>query len=88
MNDAIRRIDVSTASVTTLAGSPGTSGFTDGQGSNAQFWRPADIAFDPSQGSQVAYIVSWKAGNARGGVVWDQSFALPFYSRRSTASTT
>ena len=52
--------------MTTLAGTPGTPGFVDGQGSNAQFYSPADVAFDPTQGSTVAYIVSRSRADSEG----------------------
>lgn len=44
-NHTIRKITPS-ASVTTLAGSPGNSGSTDGTGSAARFYRPYGVAVD------------------------------------------
>jgi len=44
-NNAIRKIDLGTGEVSTVAGS-GTSGFADGPGATAQFWYPCGIAVD------------------------------------------
>ena len=44
-NDTIRRITPGRV-VTTLAGLPGQSGFTDGIGSAARFWHPTALALD------------------------------------------
>ena len=46
-NSAIRTITISTGVVTTLAGN-GTSGFTDGVGTNARFYSPSGVAVSPS----------------------------------------
>ena len=43
-NHAIRVVDTGTAVVTTLAGVKGTSGTTDGSGTNAQFYYPTGLA--------------------------------------------
>lgn len=45
-NQAIRRLDIATGAVTTLAGSVGSSGTADGTGSAARFHYPAGIASD------------------------------------------
>ena len=45
-NHTIRQIDIATGTVTTLAGSPGRAGSTDGVGSAAQFDYPVGIASD------------------------------------------
>ena len=45
-NHTIRRIDVATQAVTTLAGLPGQGGSADGVGSAARFLFPADVAVD------------------------------------------
>ncbi len=46
LNNAIREIDVATAAVTTLAGSPGVEGSDDGTGLAARFSRPTGLAYD------------------------------------------
>jgi hypothetical protein len=46
-NHRIRRVDVSTGATTTLAGS-GTSGYSDGVGTSAQFYQPFGVAIDPA----------------------------------------
>ncbi len=47
-NHAIRKLDIATHSVTTLAGQPGFLGFVDGPGRTARFDHPAGIAIDRS----------------------------------------
>jgi DNA-binding beta-propeller fold protein YncE len=43
-NHLIRRIDIATASVSTLAGTPGSSGSTNGVGTSSQFSNPSGVA--------------------------------------------
>ncbi|HEY1695426.1 MAG TPA: hypothetical protein VGG39_24825 [Polyangiaceae bacterium] len=45
-DDTVRRVDVATRAVTTLAGTPGTSGAGDGTGAAARFYQPTWIAYD------------------------------------------
>ncbi len=45
-NHTIRKIDIPTQSVTTIAGYPGRPGVNDGVGSNARFYYPEGIATD------------------------------------------
>lgn len=45
-NRTIRKIVISTGEVTTLAGTPGVSGYIDDAGTAAQFGRPVDITTD------------------------------------------
>ena len=45
-NHTIRKIDIATAAVTTLAGSPGNSGSADGTGTAARFYYPTGVASD------------------------------------------
>ena len=45
-NHTIRRVVIATGVVTTLAGSPGVSGSTDGTGAAARFWVPRGLASD------------------------------------------
>lgn len=45
-NSTIRKIDIETGEVTTLAGTPGSSGSSDGPGTAARFFRPAGITND------------------------------------------
>ena len=52
-NCTIRKID-SAGNVTTLAGSPGVTGSTDGNGTNALFYYPAGIAVDSAGNVYVA----------------------------------
>jgi hypothetical protein len=49
-DNTVRRIDLATAVVTTLAGSPGKSGFDDGVGSSARFNQPHGMALDGAGG--------------------------------------
>lgn len=49
-NHEIRKLDIASGQVSTLAGSP-TSGFVDGIGSAASFETPADIVLDPTEAS-------------------------------------
>ena len=51
--DIVRQIDLTTSSVTTIAGSPGISGSTDGTGADARFYSPFGIASDSTG---VAYV--------------------------------
>lgn len=48
-NHLIRRIIVTTAFVTTLAGVAGSAGSTDGIGTNSRFWGPVGISLSPSR---------------------------------------
>lgn len=57
-NYTIRRIDLATAEVTTLAGSPGQSGSTDGVGSTARFNVATGIAVSPD-GSYALVADTW-----------------------------
>jgi DNA-binding beta-propeller fold protein YncE len=43
-NHTVRRIDITTGSVTTLAGSPGSAGAADGTGAAARFFSPRGVA--------------------------------------------
>jgi sugar lactone lactonase YvrE len=52
----IRRVVVATGTVTTLAGSPGVSGFATGRGSDATFQNPTGLALDGAGG---LYVVDW-----------------------------
>jgi DNA-binding beta-propeller fold protein YncE len=53
-NHTIRKLEVATGVVTTLAGQPGVSGSTDGTGSAARFDNPMAIAFDGADSLYVA----------------------------------
>jgi hypothetical protein len=55
-NQLIRRIDVSSATVTTLAGVAFAIGSTDGVGSAAIFYNPIGVAMDAA--GTVAIVVS------------------------------
>ena len=46
-NHRIRRVEIATGAITTLAGS-GSAGFRDGAGGSAQFYYLTDVAIDPS----------------------------------------
>lgn len=50
LNHVIRKLDLATGSVSTLAGQMSTAGNGDGQGTAASFWNPAGLAYD-GQGS-------------------------------------
>jgi len=45
-NDDIRKVNIASATVTTLVGSPGYQGNTDDTGSAARFYTPAGITYD------------------------------------------
>ena len=45
-NDTIRKVALATGAVTTLVGTPGMSGTTDGTGAAARFTRPQGVAYD------------------------------------------
>jgi hypothetical protein len=45
-NHTLRQVDIATGAVTTIAGSPGIAGTSDGSGSTARFRSPAGLAFD------------------------------------------
>src|SRR5205814_611830 len=45
-NFAIRKVEIATGAVTTLAGSPGNNGSTDGTGAAARFWYPQGVTTD------------------------------------------
>lgn len=53
-NHLIRRIDLATGAVTTVAGSPGQSGRSDGVGAAARFNQPASVAYARSGTFAVA----------------------------------
>jgi hypothetical protein len=55
-NNTIRRIALATGAVSTIAGSPGVSGSTDGAGSVARFNAPWGLAIDSSGGFSTIYI--------------------------------
>ena len=54
-NDLVRRIDVSTGIVTTVAGQYRLGGSSDGLGSNAQFDEPCGISLDAT--GTIGYLV-------------------------------
>ncbi|MBX7219841.1 MAG: SMP-30/gluconolactonase/LRE family protein [Blastocatellia bacterium] len=60
-NQVIRKIDMRTMMVSTLAGKPGATGATDGSGANAQFNQPQSLALD----SQNRSLVVADTGNGR-----------------------
>ncbi|HEY6464240.1 MAG TPA: hypothetical protein VIY73_28930, partial [Polyangiaceae bacterium] len=53
-NETIRRIDLATMAVTTLAGTPGVIGSDDGVGPAARFDQPGAMAYDGAGGLYVA----------------------------------
>ena len=53
-NHTVRKIDIATAAVTTLAGLAGTSGSADGTASAARFYYPAGVASDKAGNLFVA----------------------------------
>jgi sugar lactone lactonase YvrE len=53
-NQTVRQIEIATAAVTTLAGTPGTNGYTDGHGAAIQFEVPLGIAADAAGNVYVA----------------------------------
>ena len=77
-NDAIRRI-APDGTVSTLAGSPGNSGSTDGTGSSARFYSPRKLGID---GAGNLYVMGYDGDNIRkvtpAGVVTTLN-VLPYY---------
>jgi sugar lactone lactonase YvrE len=53
-NDTIRAMDVGTLTTSTIAGSPGVTGSSDGTGMSALFYKPKDIAIDGAGNLYVA----------------------------------
>jgi sugar lactone lactonase YvrE len=53
-NNTIRKIDLATGTVSTLAGSPGVTGSSDGTGTAAEFNRPVGLAMDKEGDLYVA----------------------------------
>jgi hypothetical protein len=60
-NNTIRKVVISTGAVTTLAGSAGSSGGTDGVGSAALFYWPEGIATDGAN----LYVAEWANNTVR-----------------------
>ena len=59
-NHNIRRIDLATREVSTVAGN-GARGFRDGVGTNAQFYRPWGIDIARSGGFAIVAVRAWPA---------------------------
>ena len=53
-NDTIRQLVISSGAVTTVAGSPGILGFSNGSGTGAEFYAPLGIAIDGSGNLYIA----------------------------------
>ncbi len=62
-NPLIRRIDMSSGTVTTLAGAALSPGSTDGVGMAAKFYNPVGVAMDAS--AAVAIVVSTLSAKGR-----------------------
>lgn len=60
-NHTVRKIDIATGAVSTLAGIAGTSGNADGLAATALFNTPQDAAVDGTD----LYITEWSGGNLR-----------------------
>lgn len=60
VNNCIRRIDLVTYAVTTIAGNPLTEGSTDGTGSEALFYAPLGVAVNPT--NMFAIVVRSRKG--------------------------
>jgi len=58
----IRRVNMNTREVITIAGQPGISGYADGIRSNALFNKPEGIVFENSAGQNYLYVCD--TGNA------------------------
>jgi hypothetical protein len=56
--NTVRRIELSSRVVTTVAGDPESSGYQDGIGSNAQFYITSGVAINPSE--STVYVVRWR----------------------------
>ena len=53
----VRRVDLASGGVTTLAGKAGSRGYADGLGTNAKFWNPYGVAIDNT--GTFALVVSF-----------------------------
>ncbi|MBN1497416.1 MAG: hypothetical protein JXA07_11640, partial [Spirochaetes bacterium] len=90
MNHTIRKIDIATSEVTTLAGLAGTSGYADGIGSAALFNEPYGIA---ASGGNL-YVIDRendairKISIATGEVTTEEGGAIFFYPSAITADST
>jgi hypothetical protein len=62
INHTIRRVEVSTGQVTTLAGMAGTSGSTDGTGVTARFDEPGGLAYD---GAGILFVADRESHTIR-----------------------
>jgi DNA-binding beta-propeller fold protein YncE len=82
-NNRIRKVGVSSGTVTTIAGS-GTAAFTDATGTSAEFSAPRDVQYSPDD---TILIVS-DAGNNRLRLIDMDTFAVTVEAGDGTAATT
>ena len=61
LNHTIRKVDIATGAVTTIAGTTGVSGSADGTGAAARFWLPAGITTDGAN----LFVTDWANHNIR-----------------------
>ena len=73
-NHLLRRVNVSSGAVTTLAGSPTqSSGHADGVGTAASFYYPYFVALDSAGAVAIVVSVCCEGCERRGAVAWLRS---------------
>jgi DNA-binding beta-propeller fold protein YncE len=63
LNHVVRRVDLQSGSVTTLAGQKGVAGTSDGSGTNARFNQPFGLVV--SSAGEIAYVAEYSGHSVR-----------------------